>query len=566
MKLFTGLKKSFLLLTFFTALIVRLVGNTSVPETPYWEEAALGYDAYSIWKTGADHHGQNFPLAAFASFGDYKPSLYFYPTAISVGVFGLNTFAVRLSAAIASALSVTLIAWIAQRWFGRRTAVWTALLATLQPWSWHVGRLGFEVNLSVTLLLAGVLAIDEAFTTDKKTWKWVWPIVAAALFVLSMYAYHAARLVAPLAAALIVLLRFHWKDYSSLPQQIMRWIPAGLVAAVLALPILLAMRTPIIQQRFKETSTLASSQFAQEANDARAKAGGGPLARIFLNARTFLLRDAETRYLSHFSPSFLFLKGDHNPRHSSQYIGLLYPWEFVTILAGLAYADLYRRRRSATWELSALTLLAPLAASFTFATPHALRALPLASFLSIWSALGIVAITDQVSKHLSRFFAVPKTQSRLRIPEGFRLSLPPILAFGWFGVLFLSFSVLAFYMSTQYGPLTALEWQKGYKEIIQTLRKHQQPGETLQMSRAYGRPAMYVWFYEKTDPHLVQAEDASAKKDQGEFLTFREWTFFDGQWLGGGLTAAPKELLPEGRTIVKELPIGNGERTWVVYR
>lgn len=561
-----SLARSFFLLVFCTAFIIRLVGNTTVPSTPYWEEVALGYDAYSIWKTGADHHGQTFPLTAFTSFGDYKPALYFYPTALSVGIFGLNTFAVRLPAALSSALSVTLIAWLAQKWFGRRVAVWTALLATLQPWSWHVGRVGFEVNLAVTFLLAGVAAVQKAFSTKHALGRWLWPILSALCFVAAMYAYHATRLVAPFSAMLVVFAHLNWNELRTLPTQIGRWIPAGIIAVVLVFPILVALRTPLIQQRFKETSTLASTQFAQQANEARALAGNTLLSKVFLNSRTFLLRDIEERYLSHFSPRFLFLKGDINPRHSSAYLGLLYPWEIATILVGVAWCLSYRKQKNAVWQLSGLTLLAPLAASFTFATPHALRALPMASFLSLWSALGIVALTDTIVGALTRLFATSRNQTRLKIPQGFRLSLPPIITLGWFSILLVSFSVLAFYMSTQYGPLTALEWQKGYKEILVTLRKHQQPGETLQVSRAYGRPAMYVWFFEKTDPRLVQAEDAIAKKDQGEFLTFQEWSFFDGQWLAGGLTAAPKELLPENRTVLEEIPIGNGERTWVIYR
>jgi len=81
------------------AAVLRFYHLGFNPPSPYWEEAALGYDAYSILKTGKDFHGHSWPLIAFESFGDYKPSLYFYATVPSVAIFGLNTFAVRFPSA-----------------------------------------------------------------------------------------------------------------------------------------------------------------------------------------------------------------------------------------------------------------------------------------------------------------------------------------------------------------------------------------------------------------------------------------------------------------------------------
>src|SRR5215207_2988516 len=76
------------------AFFLRLYQVTQL--SPYWEEVALGYDAYSILKTGKDHHGNSWPLVAFESFGDWKPSLYFYAIVPFIQLFGLNTFSVRL--------------------------------------------------------------------------------------------------------------------------------------------------------------------------------------------------------------------------------------------------------------------------------------------------------------------------------------------------------------------------------------------------------------------------------------------------------------------------------------
>ena len=88
------------------AFLIRVVALDKVPTSLYWEEVALGYDAYSLGETGADHHGNSWPLLALESFGDWKPSLYFYVAIPFVQIFGLNTWGVRLPSAIAGVLLV----------------------------------------------------------------------------------------------------------------------------------------------------------------------------------------------------------------------------------------------------------------------------------------------------------------------------------------------------------------------------------------------------------------------------------------------------------------------------
>jgi len=80
-----------------------------LPGSLYWEEAALGYDAWSIAQTGADHHGHPWPVAAFESFGDWKPSGYFYALAPFVKVWGLRNWVVRAPAAVSGIMLVVAI-------------------------------------------------------------------------------------------------------------------------------------------------------------------------------------------------------------------------------------------------------------------------------------------------------------------------------------------------------------------------------------------------------------------------------------------------------------------------
>ena len=79
----------------FLAAVLRLWNLGLTPPSPDWDETALGYNAYSILKTGRDEYGTFLPLS-IRSFDDYKPPLYVYLTVPSVAVlvflYGLHGF------------------------------------------------------------------------------------------------------------------------------------------------------------------------------------------------------------------------------------------------------------------------------------------------------------------------------------------------------------------------------------------------------------------------------------------------------------------------------------------
>lgn len=92
----------------FLATCLRLPQLDQVPNGFYSDEAAIGYDAYSILKTGRDHWGEHLPLFA-RSFGDYDEATYRYLVVPSVWLFGLNEFATRLPAALIGIGTIVII-------------------------------------------------------------------------------------------------------------------------------------------------------------------------------------------------------------------------------------------------------------------------------------------------------------------------------------------------------------------------------------------------------------------------------------------------------------------------
>lgn len=93
--------KILLVVVVFLAFVLRFYQLGSNPPSLYWDEASLGYNAFSIATTLRDEHGEFLPLTRFIAFGDYKAPGYIYAAAAAVKLFGLSELTVRLSSALA---------------------------------------------------------------------------------------------------------------------------------------------------------------------------------------------------------------------------------------------------------------------------------------------------------------------------------------------------------------------------------------------------------------------------------------------------------------------------------
>src|SRR3990167_10476958 len=144
------MKKVVLIVIIFVASVLRLYKLGSVPPSLYWDEASLGYNAYSILKTAHDEHGKFLPLTNFGAFGDYKPPGYIYAAVPSIAIFGLNEFAVRFPSAFFGVLTVILVYLISRKIFESEIiSQIAALFLAISPWHLQFSRGAFEANLGL---------------------------------------------------------------------------------------------------------------------------------------------------------------------------------------------------------------------------------------------------------------------------------------------------------------------------------------------------------------------------------------------------------------------------------
>lgn len=495
---------------------VRLFALTTSPPALYWEEVALGYDAYSILKTGKDHHGNALPIFAFESFGDWKPSGYFYALVPFIATLGLNEWAVRLPAALSGIALVFATAYLGKKL--KLPFLLTLSIAALSPWGIHFSRSGWEVMLATALLTWGIVFLWDAFTTDKVLLKK--GIVGTLLIGLSAYTYHATRIIGPILFISVIM---QWlvpqifsnnKYFTNIQTVFSNNIKSlvSIFATVVLLfgPLFLALATtPELKQRYNETGNIFDESIVLESNELREREGNSLLSRIFYHRYIIWGQHTVLQLSSHLTADYLITTGDENLRHGTKFFGIIYPTDSVFLLLGLLF--LGARRRKADLVILFWLFLTLLVAALAKPVPHALRTLPALPAFILIIASGIWWVFSYISVLLTK---------KKRLFAGISMLVLCIYAFQF--VAFWKYYLMVY-------PHTASnDWQYGYKEVMQELGKLQTtlPESTkIFITREKGRPAMYYWFFTQTNPRLVQAENQIAEKDQGEYTTYKTMSF-----------------------------------------
>lgn len=367
-----------LLVIFVLAVSLRFYKLSTIPLGFYVDEAAIGYNSYSILQTGKDEYGKSFPVY-FRSFGDYKMPLYIYLSAIPIKFFGLNIFSVRFLSALSGSLTILVVYLLSRNLFPdeKKLAFIIALLFAILPWTVFLSRMALEMQLSFFLLLLAILFHQKAL---QKFWL-KWWLLAAVFYALSAYAYHTEKFIAPLIFIFWSLLNFQ----KSRKKEKLGWWK-NFISATLVLFVLL---WPQIKLSFSSgaNARIKSLSYFQEKQNIPYK--NMPLAG---------LRKWGAMYTSYFSPRNLFFDPDSDQQRSLLGLSVFYPWMVVPFLIGLF--SFTKERLHGKKLIILLLLISPLPASLTGDPFSSFRAFPLVFPFGVLISLGIVSIMSKLKKIL----------------------------------------------------------------------------------------------------------------------------------------------------------------------
>ena len=504
--------------------IIRMFGLGAVPPSLNWDEISHGYNAYSILETGKDEWGERLPLI-FRAYGDYKLPVYIYTTIPGVAVFGLSEFSVRLTSAVAGTLLILFTYLLAFQLFNRRyVALLAALFMTIEPWSFFLSRIAVEANLALFFIVAGIWFTLSGLLREK------WWFILGALFLgLSVWTYNSARVFVPLLLVTLIFI-YRYELIALWRAQKLFIIHYSLFIILFFLPMFYQLIIPAGQARYNWVAILDEGAISQIDNRRNTSNLPGPLPRLLNNKIVYFLDSFGKNYLSYFSPDFLFSSGGTQYQFSVPGKGLIYPTEALLIAIGLLW--IIKKRSKETTLILAWILLAPVAASLTRESQHALRSIVMMPVPQILSGVGLIVAWGWIRKKKLKSLAL----------------IIYIIC-----LLYYAESYIGTYIGT-YKTTYSWSWQYGYKEAVQFIKDHYNEYDQIIVTKKYGEPHEFVLFYLPWDPEKYVNDPNLIRFGQSEWYWVDRFDrfYFINDW------QVPK--MDSGKWIVEsgsEIPINS---------
>jgi len=494
--------KFLVIAVFCLAFYLRFFKLGSVPEGINADEAAIGYNAYSILKTGRDEYGVAFPLT-FRSFDDYKAPLYIYLTTISLVLFGLNNFSVRFMSALAGSLTVVL-AYILTSSFlnndnkalfylpSRQSSldikkivpIGSAFMLAISPWHLQFSRTAYEANISVFFFVLGLVFFYQGLLKSK------YFLLSGLALILSMWSYHAPRVFVPIFVLALTII--YYRELRS------RWkmvLITFFVTLILLLPLIYIFFSPAGLIRAKGISSLENPKIVDRSITWILQDNKDPMAIILHNRRIEYAREFVKGYLEHFNPEFLFLERAAG-KYRAPGVGLLYLWELPFLVLGIIILFLTRKR----WSLMLILciLFAPVPAAPTLWIPNPVRTIQMLPALQITVAFGVYATLGWINSN-KRFFKIPEIVI----------------------IIAVIFSGFTYYLHQYYIHLPidyASELQYGRRQLVEEVTKREQKYDKIVVSTSVDQPQIFFLYFLRYDPdkYLMNGGTVSGKFDTQE--------------------------------------------------
>ncbi|MFC1711844.1 ArnT family glycosyltransferase [Patescibacteria group bacterium] len=383
MKNITKKQKILLFIIVIVALVLRFYKLGQVPAGINRDEASIGYNAYSILKTGKEEHGNMLPVF-IESFGDWKLPAYQYLSIPFIYIFGLSNFSVRFLSALVGSLSVFVIFLLGKNILSDKKRVsvnvglFSALFLAINPWHLHISRIAFEANLACFLFLLGLVCFLKGIKKKPKFF-----LFGSLLWSVALFSYHAAYVFLPLMFLIIVFKAFKAKFKNKKPLylgiivfftfvflHLVQFINQADVkitgVGITSDPVIKHLKTELIRFDHLNPQSLGS--------------------RVFHNRFIVYPWLIAEKYLAVFSADFLYFNGSDNYHHNITGFGNFYVVNLLFCLIGLFF--LLKNKHHNSLLILLWLILAPIPSAITKNSPHSLRAIFLLPVIILVTGVG----------------------------------------------------------------------------------------------------------------------------------------------------------------------------------
>ncbi len=479
--------KLILLVIILIATLLRLINLASIPVGFNDDEAAFGYNAYSILKTGQDEWGRKIPFPVFESFGDWKLTGYLYMTVVSVKLFGLSEFSTRLPSVFFGVLAVFATYLLSKKLFDREIALGAAFLLTISPWHIIASRNAFESDVLIFFITISVYFFLRGLQKSK------YLLISYLGFIASFYIYRSSWIFVPL---LVITYIYFYRN--KIKKALLKNSKYFIVITLLILPLVPVVLTFKGQSRFIQESFISGTSNIGIINNINEKRGlcqtkiPGVVCRLIHNKYSYYANTYVNNYLGNLSGSTFFDKINPTGFQSFATRSVFYIFELPLLIAGLIF--LFKNKNQAAKILIPWLLLVPVGASV--------------AGIGNFGRINIIMPAPQIIEafgFFSLFGLIKKIQLR-------RVAL--IFVIFIVAISFLEF-ISELFLVEPYATSRAERY--GYKELFSYLESQQNYYSQILISKKIDSSHQYIQyiFFQKVNPRYFIANANRPRTDNG---------------------------------------------------
>ncbi len=494
-------------LIFIFAIILRFYQLGIIPSGFHVDEAYLTYNSYSILNTGKEITGNLFPLNLKSFL--YSPAGYTYFSIPFIAILGLSEFSARFASAFFGSITIPLVFFLVLKLFKEykyknKLAILASFFLAISPWHINLSRVCTDNVIVVFFVSLGTYFFLHWLEKNK----WYLLIISFLSFFITLYTYQAARSFVPIFLPLLFIYGFYVKKFNKLK---IYSLILGYVLLII-IPVVLVLFSPTLSYRIKTLSVFQhqnTSLVLSEQQREDGVMGVKPLESRFFHNKITNYADAFTKtYFKHFSFEFLFTDAGLPDRYRVPGSGLLYLFELSLLILGLWYLFSFNKKMG--WFILGWVLISPIGSGLTTDdVPNLQRTLTIFPAISILSGLGLIMLVVFLKKNIKREY-IKK------------------ISFVIMGIIvFYSFLT---YLHSYYihGP-SHRPWyrQEGYKELVQEINIHAKNYKKVVITDANFGPTIFLLFYNKYDPVLIQDIMKNSKSTKYGSMSFDNYEITD---------------------------------------
>ncbi|MCX6732207.1 MAG: glycosyltransferase family 39 protein [Candidatus Roizmanbacteria bacterium] len=457
------------------------VVNFRIPSPPSFnaDEAAFGYNAYSLLKTGKDEYGTFLPLR-LKSFGDYKMPLYSYLSVPFIAVMGLTETSTRALNAFLSLLFPLAVFLLTRELFKKDLYGLVAAFFCATSLGLHiVARHAHEAYLAAFLTTTTFYFLLRFLKRQSK--------LAGLFFSLSLFlmlfAYQTGRLFAGLFFCAAVI-------YAIQQKKVKKYLPIFLIVIII-IGVFSISDLIYKPERLKSLFFFSSPGVQLTVNELKTEGG----IRYLYNPLFVGIREMAFEHFSYFSPQFLLQNGDGNDRFGYKGMGLITPIEYILFFVGIYY--LVKKREEWGFVLLFILFLTPLSASLSWSTSSLTRSLFLLIPISTLAGYGAVNLFHSLKKNYYSYLTIGLV----------------VCLFGYLALMQWDFYLFHYPKRL----ITIHAWQAGYKEVNGYIRENYDSTNHFYITRDIGQPYIFTLFYLQYPPAKYQKEAILSSPDEYGF-------------------------------------------------